>query len=122
MFVPRFAAPACDKGVEMPALADDGRDESFSFEEFEECVNSMKSGKAAGADAMPAELFKYSHAAKLMLYELCAKVWAKETVPEEFVLGLMVMVHKKGDTNDLINYRPICLLSHAYVRSCLRSY
>ena len=49
-----------------------------------------------------------------MLYELCAKVWAKETVPEEFVLGLMVMVHKKGDTNDLMNYRPICLLSHAY--------
>ena len=55
MFAERFAAPACDTDKVLPELPDDGRDEDFSYEEFEECVLSMKNGKAPGPDDIPVE-------------------------------------------------------------------
>ena len=96
MFDERFAAPDSDAGLELPTLPPDGRDEEFGYEEFEECVLSMKSGKAPGPDEIPVEFFRNSPAACHMLFRLCTKIWVAEEVPKDFVLGLVCMVHKKG--------------------------
>ena len=101
MFDKRFAAPDCDAGLELPALPPDGRDEEFGYEEFEECVLSMKSGKAPGPDEIPVEFFRNSPAACRMLFRLCTRIWVAEEVPKDFVLGLMCMVHKKGVHDDM---------------------
>ena len=83
-------------------------------EEFEEAVRHMKNGKAAGADGIPAEVFKNSAVAKEILFEFLRKVWDKECVPIELAIGVFVMIYKKGDADNFENYRCICLLKHAY--------
>ena len=109
-----WLSDAAKKDKVLPELPDDGRDADFGYEEFEECVLNMKNGKAPGPDDIPVEHFKTSPAACRLLYNICKKVWVGEKMPVNFVLGHMCMVHKKGNPDDMWNYRPICLLSHAY--------
>ena len=116
MFAERFALPAIDTDKVLPELPVDGRDADFSYEEFEECVLSMKNGKAPGPDDIHVGHFKNSPrpVACRLLYKICKKVWVCEKVPDDLILGHMCMVHKKGNPDDMWNYRPICLLSHEY--------
>ena len=73
MFAQRSVAPACDTNKVLPELPDDGRDADFSYEEFEECVLSMKNGKAPGPDDIPVEYFKNSPDACRMRCTRCAR-------------------------------------------------
>eukprot|EP01050_Picozoa_sp_SAG11_P009703 SAG11_NODE_930_length_6500_cov_4.853304_5_plen_83_part_00 len=50
-----------------------------------------------------------------VLYNLIRRIWKEETVPEDLVRGLFVMVYKgKGSSDDLTKYKCICLLNHAH--------
>ena len=115
MMGPRFAKAACDGDEEPTDIAeDDLPEQAFSFEEFEQCINAMKKNKAPGMDGLPVEVYQKSPEAKGALFRLCQRIWEEEAVPEGFVTGMMHMVHKAGEQSDMWNYRPICLLSHAY--------
>ena len=94
MFAQRSVAPACDTNKVLPELPDDGRDADLSYEKFEECVLSMKYGKAPGPDDMWSTS-KNSPDACRLLYTICKKVWVCEKVHAEFILGHMCMVHKE---------------------------
>ena len=50
-----------------------------------------------------------------VLFEFLQQVWRKETVPENLVVCIFVMIFKnKGSPNDCSKYRAIGLLNHAY--------
>ena len=112
MMKPRFAALERDTGD--IKITDDNVKVDWTNAEFDDAVLGMKNKKATPAhDQAPAELFKHSKEARKMLRNLCREIWDGEFVPGDMILGELVMLHKKGDKNDLWNYRPVCLLSHA---------
>ena len=78
-------------------------------------VKCLSNEKSTGIDEISIELFKASPEAIQELRNLIASFWEKETFPEDWYQGLFVNIYKnKGNKNDPANYRPICLLSHAY--------
>ena len=84
-------------------------------EEFDEAVNSMKNGKAQGADGIPAEVWKHSTEAKEVLFAFLQKIWLKEEVPANLVVCIFIMIYKnKGSADDYTKYRAIGLLNHSY--------
>ena len=52
-------------------------------------------------------------ALQILLYEL-NEWWKHEEVPVEYLRARVVLIFKKGDTNNLGNYRPISLLNSMY--------
>ena len=48
------------------------------------------------------------------LLEIITEFWHTEELPEDWFLGRLTMLHKKGCKNNPNNYRAICILSHAY--------
>lgn len=83
-----------------------------SKEEIKKSIKTLKSGKAAGPDEIPAEAIKADiNTATSMLHSLFAKIWEKEEIPEEWKEGLIMKLPKKGDLRDCVNYRGIMLLS-----------
>ena len=85
------------------------------IDELMRAIRKMKRRKAPGPDQVPIELFKemYSHNLAEIL-NLLNEWWEKEEVPEEILLARVVLIFKKGNANDLGNYRPISLLNSVY--------
>ena len=48
------------------------------------------------------------------MQQLIVKVWEQEELPEEWKLGVIHPVYKKGDRLDCSNYRAITVLNSAY--------
>lgn len=70
--------------------------------------------KAAGTDRLHNEMFKV---APTLFAELLFQWWAligrSAIYPAQWEVGVFTPLHKKGDTSLPINYRPLCMLSHA---------
>ena len=80
--------------------------------EIRRAITSLRSGKAAGPDSIPAEALKAGKETSVdMLHALVTKIWGKEDVPEQWKEGLIIKIPKKGDLNECDNYRGIMLLS-----------
>ena len=87
----------------------------MSRKEFDEAVESMKTGKAQGADGIPAEVWAGSKQARQILFEFLQKIRLKEQVPENLAVCIFIMLYKnKGSPDDFAKYRAIGLLNHAY--------
>jgi sorting nexin-29 len=66
-------------------------------------------------DRIQAELLKYSSNELIeMLQRLVGLIWTNETTPEEFKIGIICPLHKKGDPMQCSNYRGVTLLSTTY--------
>ena len=70
---------------------------------------------APGEDNIPAELIK-AGGTQLWnrLHQIIVKVWEEENLPEDWLTGLLIPIHKKGSRTDCGNYRGICLLNVSY--------
>ena len=80
--------------------------------EIKKAIMTLRSGKAAGPDEIPAEAIKADiETAVQMLYSLFSKIWEKEEVPAQWKEGILIKLPKKGDLRDCSNYRGIMLLS-----------
>ena len=80
--------------------------------EIKKAIMTLRSGKAAGPDEIPAEAIKADiETAVQMLYSLFSKIWEKEEVPAQRKEGIIIKLPKKGDLRDCSNYRGIMLLS-----------
>ena len=95
-------------------LADEEDQLTIPVNEYLDAVARMKNGKAVGPDGVAAEVFKHSKLAREELYCFLQQVWRYECVPRNLVLGMFVMIHKKGSCDELSNYRALCMLNHAY--------
>ena len=83
-----------------------------SKSEIKKAIMSLKNGKAAGPDEIPAEAIKADmETATNMLYSLFSKIWEREEIPAEWKEGILIKLPKKGDLTECSNYRGIMLLS-----------
>jgi len=86
-----------------------------SLAEVSKAARQMSSFKAAGADGIPAEVFKYG-GMKLnrKLTSMLRKIWWEETVPQEFRNTNIIHLYKRnGDRASCDNHRGISLLATA---------
>ena len=75
-----------------------------SLEEVRTSVFRLKNNKAPGCDNILGELFKHGREALCTrLHELIVKIWENEEMPEEWELGIICTVYKKGDKLDCNN-------------------
>ena len=80
--------------------------------EIKKAIMTLRSGKAAGPDEIPAEAIKADlETAVNMLYSFFSKIWEKEEVAAQWKEGIIIKLQKKGDLGDCSNYRGIMLLS-----------
>ena len=76
------------------------------------CVRKLKNNKTGGSDGLVGELLKYGGSGMIyLLQQLFSVVWREEFVPPQWREDLIVNSFKKGDKEDLGNYRGITLLS-----------
>ena len=84
-------------------------------EEVRKKIKMLKGNKAPGPDNSITELFKWLNGDNIdVLTELFNECWVNETVPEIFTEATIASLFKKGDTENLANYRPIALLNTVY--------
>lgn len=89
--------------------------EEPSLMEVFEIINKSRNLKAPGKDSINAELLKYgSDTLKERIYKLILKIWREEKMPEDWKVGQIITIHKKGNQQDCKNYRGITLLSTVY--------
>lgn len=83
-------------------------EEEPTIEEVKEIINKSRDGKAPGKDGINIELIKYGgNTLHKRIYYLIKKIWNEERMPEEWEIGQIVTLHKKGDQHECKNYRGI---------------
>ena len=83
-----------------------------TLDEIVKAIKTLKNRKAAGIDAIPAELLKSDiNTSAKVLYKLFKKIWENEVIPSDWNKGLIVKLPKKGDLQCCDNWRGITLLS-----------
>lgn len=90
----------------------DGENEEIRAEEVIKAIQRLKIGKAAGIDKIKPEMIKFIGEDGIeMLRYLFNKIWKETKIPQEWEVGIIVPIFKKGDTKECKNYRGITLLS-----------
>ena len=93
-------------------LIDETLNREISIEEVKLMAKRLKSGKASGLDMLSAELIKHANEHFLNVFtKLFNKLLQTGTFPEEWSVGIIIVLFKGGDEADLNNYRGITLLS-----------
>lgn len=94
---------------------DEKEKEKISAREIKEAWSFLKKRKAPGADGIPNEA--WIHAGPGLVNKLICilgKVWDGQGLPEEWKMGSIVPLFKKGNPDETRNYRGITLMSTAY--------
>ena len=87
-------------------------DRVILIDDIRKVIRNMKNGKAAGLDKIILELLKYVEDNFLDLMTLILnKIFDSGKFPEEWALGVIVILFKEGRKSNLNNYRGITLLS-----------
>ncbi|PSN43121.1 hypothetical protein C0J52_10468 [Blattella germanica] len=86
-----------------------------SYNEVAYVINSLKNNKSAGLDGITAELIKNGGISLFeRIYQLMMMIWTEEKIPEEWTIGIIQPIYKKGDKLICNNYRGITLLNVVY--------
>lgn len=89
-------------------------EDMIAREELIEALSELKNGKAPGNDKITGEMMKnMGEKGVQMLLDIFNRVWQEEIIPEDWKIGLIVPIFKKGDNKDCNNYRGITLLNTA---------
>ena len=83
-------------------------------EEVEIAVASLKKGKSAGVDNIPAELVQAGGETMIdLLTEICNRIWRTGEWSTPWTQSLIITLPKKGNLQLCQNYRTISLISHS---------
>ena len=86
-----------------------------SLAECEEAVKNMKSNKSPALDGLTSEFYKtFWGDLKYLFYNSLKKIYENKEMSFSQRLAVMTLIHKKGDTKLLKNYRPISLTNTDY--------
>ena len=106
----------CDNSSPISTTASTDHQESFdetTLDELKFIINRMKENKCPGYDGLDAKIIKHLFNSIptfiLKLYNKCLEL---RVFPDSWKLGVLILVPKPGkDTSNIINWRPITLLS-----------
>ena len=89
---------------------------ALAVEEVAQAVFKLKRRKAAGPDRMSTEIFKELNIINMAELTTLLNQWwnSPEDFDPELWQAIVVLIFKKGNTEDLNNYRPISLLNTLY--------
>ena len=80
----------------------------FSKKEFKNVIEN----KAEGFDCISNDMIKSSpNIISNLIYRFMNLCLEKSLIPNSWALDIITLIHKKGDENDLGNYRGICVSS-----------
>lgn len=88
---------------------------TVSAKEVQAALKHMATGRSPGKDGIPVEAYR-THGDRLepVLAALYTAIHQLGAVPEDFLLGAITFLYKKGAKSDPANYRPITLLNSDY--------
>ena len=85
------------------------------IDETKKAIRTQKQDKAPGPDQINNELIKSTiPVIAPKLTELFNEILRTEYIPTEWTKSVITLIHKKGDKDDIANYRPISLMSNIY--------
>ena len=88
--------------------------DKLSKAEIKKAVMTLRSGKAAGPNEIPAEVIKADkETAVNILYNLFSKIWEKEEVPAQWTEGIIIKLPKKEDLRDCRTIEGSCSCQHS---------
>ena len=80
---------------------------------MEAAVQSLKKGKSAGVDNIPAELVQADGEDVITaVTTICNNIWQTGEWPTPWIQSLVITLPKKGNLQQCQNYRMISLISH----------
>ena len=85
----------------------------LSEREIETAISQMAKGKAPGPDGLSIEL--YTHCWPIVKDEVVSmlrEMFFTETIHPQIKTGYLTQIYKKGQKNEITNYRPISLLNY----------
>ena len=86
--------------------------EPVESNEVIKAVNSLSNNKACGMDQLINEYFKASSEKLLPVLTLLFNIILKTGyIPDSWTMSIIKPIHKKGDTDNPANFRPITILS-----------
>ena len=112
-WIPLFAPPQIPFNLDPP-----------SYQQVTNVIRNMKaSGSPCPLDQISVIAFKRCPYLRTYLTDIIRSVWSSGEVPSEWKKACTILVHKKGDTADPANFRPITLESVPLkiFTSCLRN-
>ena len=100
-WIPPFAPPQVPFNLDPP-----------SYQQITNIIRNMKSsGSPCSLDQISIISFKRCPYLRSYITEIIKVVWSSGTLPNNWKKACTVLAHKKGDTNDPGNFRPITLES-----------
>ena len=87
-------------------------DRDIEIEEVRRVLKKAKNNKAAGEDGCINEILKEAgEGMQQSLLTLFQKMWREERTPVDWERGIIVPIYKRGEKDNVDNYRGITLLS-----------
>ena len=81
---------------------------------MEAALQSLKKGKSAGVDNIPAELVQAGGEDVITAFTtICNKIWQTGEWPTPWTQSLVITLPKKGNLQQCQDYRAISLISHS---------
>ena len=69
--------------------------------------------KVSGGDKIPVELFQIlKDDAVKVLYSMCQQIWKTQQWPQVWKTSVFILIPKKGNAKECLNYCTIALISH----------
>lgn len=89
--------------------------EPLTWEEVQEVLKKLKNNKAAGEDEITAEFLKnLPPEGEEEITEIIKEMWKQEIIPKNWKIARIFPIHKKGNIEDVGNYRGVSLLDVGY--------
>ena len=82
--------------------------------EVKRALGSITMNKISGCDGIPVELFQVlKDDAVKMLHSICQQIWKTQQWPQDWKRSVFILIPKKGNGKECLNYCTIALISHA---------
>ena len=76
-------------------------------------LESITTNKASGGDGTPVELFQIlKDDAVKVLQSISQQIWKTQQWPQDWKRSVFILIPKKGNAKEYLNYHTIALISH----------